>query len=81
MAKQFHLTIARVGENVFDGDVEMVTAPGSEGFLTILADHEALVATLQAGTIAVKSASGAHTFELTSAGVLEVSNGQATILE
>ncbi len=80
MAKTFHLTIAAVGENLFDGEAVSVTVPGAEGVLTVLAHHEAFVTPLKAGKIEVETEAGTQTFELTDTGILEVSNNQATVI-
>ncbi len=81
MAKTFHLTIAKVGENLFDGEAVSVIAPGAEGVLTVLAHHESFVSPLKAGQIRVETEAGEkHTFELADSGILEVSNNQATVI-
>lgn len=81
MAKTFHLTIAKIGTNLFDGDAVSATLPGSEGTLTVLANHEPLVTSLDPGIIRVNVQDGqAQTFELTAPGILEVSNNQATVI-
>ncbi len=81
MAKSFHLTIAKVGENLFAGEALSVTVPGSAGTLTVLAQHEPLVTPLVPGIITVTSATGVvEAIPLEGAGVLEVSNSQATII-
>lgn len=81
MAKTFHVTVARVGENLFDGEALSVTLPGAEGVFTVLAEHEALVSPLKEGKIVVKPASGeAIEIETTGPGVAEVSSNQATVL-
>jgi F-type H+-transporting ATPase subunit epsilon len=80
MAKTFHLTIARVGENLFDGEAAAVTVPGADGVLTVLAGHEPFVTPLKPGTISVESAQGDQTFELETNGILEVSSNQATVI-
>lgn len=80
MAKPFHLTIAKVGENLFDGEAASVTLPGTDGVFTVLAHHEALVSELKAGKITVRPISGeAQTFDI-ERGVAEISNNQATVL-
>jgi len=79
--KSFHLTIARVGENLFDGEAVSVALPGEEGAFEVLADHEALVSPLKPGEIRVKTASGeSYHFTLPHGGIAEVSRNQATIL-
>ncbi len=78
--KLLKLTISRVDAPVFDGDVVSVTVPGTEGEMTILADHEALVSVLRAGTVIVRSESGdVQTFTITQ-GTLEISHNHATVL-
>lgn len=81
MAKSFHLTVARVGENLFDGEAISVVVPGSEGVFQVLASHEAFVSDLVPGEIHVKGADEQmYHFEITQGGIAEVSNNQATIL-
>jgi len=81
MAKTFHLTVAKVGENIFDGEALSVTLPGAEGVFTVLAGHEALVSPLKEGEIRIEAADGTkHQVQLTGAGLAEVSSNQATIL-
>jgi F0F1-type ATP synthase epsilon subunit len=81
MAKTFHLTVARVGENLFDGEAISATLPGSEGVFQILAEHEAFVSELKPGEMHVKAADEqVYHFELPKGGVAEVSRNQATIL-
>lgn len=81
MAKSFHLTIARVGENLYDDEAISVSAPGSEGVFQILAEHEAFVSELLGGEIRVVSASGElHLFSIPEKGIAEVSHNQVTIL-
>lgn len=79
--KTFHITVAKVGENLFDGDAEFVTLPGVEGEFTVLAHHEPFVSELKAGEVKIKDAEGkAHTLSVSVSGIAEVSNNQATVL-
>lgn len=81
MAKTFHLTVARVGENLFDGEAVSLTLPGVEGVFTVLAGHEALVSPLKEGTIAIVDGEGkSHTLSLPVSGIAEISGNQATVL-
>ena len=81
MAKSFHLTIARVGENLFDGEAISAELPGTDGVFTVLADHEAFVSTLKPGDAHVKAADGQnYHFEIPKDGVAEVSHNQVTVL-
>ena len=78
--KTFRLTVAKVGENLFDGEAISASLPGSEGVFQILANHEAFVSELKPGTMQIVTADGTtQQFEL-QGGVAEVSGHQATIL-
>jgi F-type H+-transporting ATPase subunit epsilon len=80
MAKLLKLTISKVDAPVFDGDVVSVTVPGTEGEMTILADHTALISVLKPGVITVVTlVGGKESFE-TTGGTLEISNNHATVL-
>lgn len=79
MAKAFHLTVARVGETVFDGAAVSVTLPGKEGVFTVLAGHEAFVSELGEGEAVIETESGETKIAIEK-GVAEVSGGQATVL-
>ena len=81
MAKTFHLTIAKVGENLFDGEAISATLPGISGQFTVLANHEAYVSELKAGTAKVKSSDGTtQSIAVPIGGIAEVSHNQATVL-
>jgi F-type H+-transporting ATPase subunit epsilon len=81
MSKTFHLTIARVGENLFAGEALSVTLPGSEGIFTVLAHHEAFVSQLKDGVIFVKTLEGTEQeIELVGTGLVEISDNQVTVL-
>lgn len=79
--KTFHLTIAKVGETLFDSDAVSVSLPGSEGLFQVLANHEAFVSELIPGDIHIKTKSGeAHTIKIERKGIAEISHNQVTIL-
>jgi F-type H+-transporting ATPase subunit epsilon len=80
MAKLLKLTISKVDAPVFDGDVVSVIVPGTEGEMTILADHTALISVLKAGVITVLTEGGAKESFETVGGTLEISNNHATVL-
>jgi len=81
MSKEFHLTIARVGENLFDGTAKSVTLPGSEGVFTVLAEHEPFISTLVPGEIKFTDAEGSeHMMVVEKPGIAEISKNQATVL-
>ena len=78
--KTSQLTIARVDAPVFSGAVVSVTVPGSEGEMTLLADHTPLMSALRAGTITVRKEDGTNEEFAATGGTLEVSQNQVTIL-
>ena len=47
-------------ESVFEGEVEYVQVPGTEGYLGVLAHHASLVTGLAAGTLTVRKSGGAE---------------------
>jgi len=71
--------IAKVDENLFDGEAESLTVPGSAGEMTVLGEHMPIVTTLKAGTVTVRSKDGDKTFDITG-GVLEVRRDGATVI-
>lgn len=81
MAKTFHLTVARVGENIFDGEAVSVSLPGVDGVFVVLAGHEAFVTELKEGEAKIEAATGEkHHVPIHEGGIAEVSGGQATVL-
>ncbi len=80
MAKTFHLTIARVGETVFDGEAVSVTLPGKEGVFTVLAGHEAFVSELSPGQATIEAEGQEDIVVPIEGGVAEDSSNQATVL-
>ncbi len=79
--KAFHLTVARVGETLFEGEVISCEAPGVDGIFTVYAEHEPFVSTLAKGVVRIKTADGTHKdIQIEEQGLAEVSEHQATIL-
>ncbi len=79
--KAFHLTVAKIDENLFDGFVSSVSLPGSEGAFEILAGHEPVVAELTSGTVRLVASEGEEkSFRVEEKGFVEFSHEQATVL-
>lgn len=74
-----NVVIAKVHENVFAGEAVSVTLKTTEGEITILPNHEPMVANLAQGAVTVRTKEGPENFEI-EGGVLEVSNNQVTVL-
>ena len=49
--KELHLSIVSPEKSVFDGDVKIVTLPGTIGSFSILPGHAPIVSSLKAGTL------------------------------
>ncbi|NOT33213.1 MAG: ATP synthase F1 subunit epsilon [Candidatus Eisenbacteria bacterium] len=80
MSNTFTLMVLTPERTVFEGAVEYVEVPGTEGYLGVLANHAPLVSGLAAGKLKVRKPGGAiETFEV-SGGFFEVSQNQATVL-
>lgn len=80
MAALFKLSILTPEKTLFEGDVQYIEAPGTEGYFGVLANHAALVTALSAGTLTVRGASGAEERWAVEGGFFEVSNNSATVL-
>jgi F-type H+-transporting ATPase subunit epsilon len=80
MATTFQLSILTPEESVFEGAVEYIEVPGSEGYLGVLANHAALVSGLATGTLTVRKEGGAEEKWQVRGGFFEVSNNRATVL-
>jgi F-type H+-transporting ATPase subunit epsilon len=79
MAETFHLSLLTPEKPFLEAEVVSIVAPGSEGYLGILANHAPLITRLIPGKLEVKDGEGARTFAI-SGGFLEVSDNKATIL-
>jgi F-type H+-transporting ATPase subunit epsilon len=80
MAAEFQLAILTPERTVFEGAVEYVQVPGTEGYLGVLANHAALVTALAEGTMTVRKSGGEEARWTVAGGFFEVSDNQATVL-
>lgn len=65
---------------VLETPVVSLQAPGTEGYLGILAHHAALITSLSPGRLDVREPGGQLVSYAVSGGFLEVSNNRATVL-
>lgn len=79
MAETFHLSLLTPEKSFLETEVTSIIAPGSEGYLGILAHHAPLITALIPGKLTVKTVDG-ETIYAVSGGFLEVSDNKATIL-
>jgi F-type H+-transporting ATPase subunit epsilon len=74
-----HVEVVTAERELYNGEADMVSAPGAEGRLGILPRHAALLTTLVAGELKIKLG-GAEEPLFVSGGFLEVSENAVTIL-
>ncbi len=79
-AAQFELSVLTPERAVFEGRVEYVQVPGTEGYLGVLAGHAALVTELAAGTLTVRKPGGDEVRWQVSGGFFDVAADRATVL-
>ena len=65
---------------VFEGDVQGITAPGSEGEFTVLPHHVPFLTSLKKGAITMHMPSEEKYVEVKDRGVFEIYKDRATIL-
>ena len=80
MPELFKLTMHTPESTVLDEDVISVTAPGSEGYLGVLAHHAPLITGLVPGKLTIRQADGKLDIFAVSGGFLEVADNHATLL-
>ncbi len=76
-----HIVIAKVDEVFYNGEAYSLTAPGTDGEMTILSEHMPLITTLKPGEILVREEAGSEPkrFPVIS-GVLEIRHDGATVI-
>ena len=74
------VVVATVDMVHYDGEAVSLTAPGSEGELTVLGGHMPLVTLLKQGTVVVRTADSSEQSFPIMGGVLEVRHDGATVL-
>jgi F-type H+-transporting ATPase subunit epsilon len=80
MASTFQLAILTPERAVFEGEVEYVEVPGTQGYLGVLAHHAALVTGLASGTLTLRKRGGETERLAVTGGFFEVSANRATVL-
>ncbi len=76
---QFFLTIARIDQTIFEGHVDSVTLPTTEGEITVLPKHVPLISLLRPGSITVRQGQRSTT-HLQLSGILEITKNEVAIL-
>ncbi len=73
------LEIITPEQNVFSGEVDLVTLPGKEGQFQILKDHAPLVSTLKTGDLVYETKGKKETIGI-DGGVVQVLNDKVLVL-
>ena len=73
--KELHLSIVSPEKSIFDGDVKIVTLPGTVGSFSILPGHAPIVSSLQAGTLSYTTMEGEERTIDIRGGFVELSDG------
>lgn len=77
--KDLHLTIVSPEKSVFDGDVKIVTLPGTIGSFSILPGHAPIASSLKAGIVSYTTMDdGEHTLEI-GGGFIEMSDETVSV--
>ncbi len=80
MPATFAVQVLTPERAVLAGEIVSLQAPGSEGFLGVLAHHAPLITALRPGPVRLRYASGAEEVLAVSGGFLEVAGNRAVIL-
>ena len=73
------LEIITPEKKVFEGEVELINLPGSDGSFGLLNNHAALVSTLKKGEIKIIANGNEQIFPV-NGGVVEVNNNKVIVL-
>ena len=73
--KELHLSMVSPEKSIFDGDVKIVTLPGTVGSFSILPGHAPIVSSLQAGTLSYTTMEGEERTIDIQGGFVELSDG------
>ncbi|WP_200800548.1 F0F1 ATP synthase subunit epsilon [Bacteroides bouchesdurhonensis] len=80
MLKKLHLSIVSPEKSIFDGDVSIVTLPGTLGSFSILPGHAPIVSSLQAGRLTYTLEEGGEEYTLDiQGGFVEMSDNTASV--
>jgi F-type H+-transporting ATPase subunit epsilon len=74
-----HLEIITPDKKIFEGEVSIVTFPGSDGSFQVLNNHAPLVSLLKDGVVEYKASDKATQVEITG-GVVEVLKNKVIVL-
>ncbi len=74
-----YVRVVQVGKSLFEGEARSLSVPGSEGDMTILSHHTALISALRPGAVVVTTDTDSHRFDIKK-GLIEISNNEVIVL-
>jgi F-type H+-transporting ATPase subunit epsilon len=80
MAATFKLSILTPERGVFEGEVEYVEVPGTEGYMGVLAHHSSLMTQLSPAKLTIHKSNYLTTTLEVAGGFFEVAKNKATVL-
>jgi F-type H+-transporting ATPase subunit epsilon len=80
MPETYQLTVLTPTRTLLDQRVVSIVAPGSEGYLGVLANHAPLITALIPGKLTIRDPGGVIPLYALSGGFLEVSKNHAVVL-
>ena len=80
MATSFEFRVLTAEKSALEAEIVHLQAPGSEGFLGVLAHHAPLITALVPGPVTLEFPDGRGEVIAISGGFLEVGNNQAVVL-
>lgn len=80
MMKKLHLSIVSPEKSLFEGDVHIVTLPGTVGSFSILPGHAPIVSSLQAGIVSYATEENGEEYTLEiQGGFMEMSDNTVSV--
>ncbi len=76
----FKLEVVTPDREVFSGEVQSVSVPGTQGSFQVLVNHAPIIATLGRGNVKIIQENGEEEILKAQDGVIEVLNNKAIIL-
>ena len=76
----FEIEIISQNGLAFNGDVDSVTLPGKDGYITVLQNHASLVSTLKSGKLITRSIKEKEKIIEITGGFSEIKNNKLIVL-
>ncbi|MDR3119094.1 MAG: F0F1 ATP synthase subunit epsilon [Mediterranea sp.] len=77
--RKLHLTVSSPEKELFDGEISVITLPGSAGSFNVLPNHAPIVSSLKKGAIVYVLPDGSEHKVDIQGGFVEMSNGLLSV--